>query len=99
MAISPWLQGSRDTMQITLSPIPPTLLTPTLVIRDRTGYLADATGTGVFGTYNVSTGQITYQPSAADVATPGDYDLFLEFTDASSVPYRRQMGEWLILPV
>jgi hypothetical protein len=99
MAISPWLQGSRDIMSITLNPIPPSFLTPVLVIRDRTGYLADVNGTGNFGTFNPSTGVVTYQPSAADVATPGDYDLFLEFTDSSGVPYRRQMGEWLVIPV
>jgi hypothetical protein len=98
MAISPWLQGSRDVMSITLTPIPAAFDSPVLVIRDRTGYNADMNGTGTFGSLNLSTGVVTYQPSAADVATPGDYDLILTFVDGSNIPYKRQMGEWLIIP-
>jgi hypothetical protein len=99
MSISPWLQDSRDTITITLSPIPASFNTPSLIIRDRTGYLADQAGTGVFGSIDLSTGIITYVPSAADVATPGDYDLILQFLDTSNVEHRRKMGEWLIIPV
>ncbi|MDE2104628.1 MAG: hypothetical protein KGL39_45755 [Patescibacteria group bacterium] len=98
MSISPWNQGSRDTITISIMNPPASFSTPTLIIHDRTGYVADTNGTGVFGAY--SSGTITYTPSAADVATAGDYELFLSFYDGTGTyEYRRKMGEWLIVPV
>ena len=99
MSISPWLQGSRDTISITVSPIPTSFLNPALIIHDRTGYTADITGTGTFGSINLATGVVTYTPSAADVGTPGDYVLFLKYVDTNGIPYLRQIGEWLVIPV
>jgi hypothetical protein len=100
MSISPWLQGSRDVMYITLSPIPESFVSPSMTIRDRTGYAADVAGTGVFNILNLATGSVSYTPSVADVATPGDYLLFLQFYDfTGTVPYRRTLGQWLLLPV
>lgn len=87
-------------MSITLAPIPIAFNNPVLIIRDRTGYVADVIGTGSFGTMNPSTGVVSYTPSAADVANTGDFVLLLKFFDVTGlIPYLRRMGEWLVTPV
>jgi hypothetical protein len=102
MSITPWPQGTRDVMYITISPLPQSFafINPSMVIRDRTGYAADQTGTGTFAIQDLSAGSVTYTPSIADVSTAGDFELFLKFYDATgTVEYIRQMGEWLVTPV
>ncbi len=100
MSISPWLQGSRDTMSLTVSPAPSAFNNPSMIISDRTGYAADITGTGQFNVVDLATGSITYAPSAADVGTPGDYLLYVKFYDSTGeIPYVRALGEWLVKPV
>ncbi len=99
MSISPWLQGTRDTISVTVSPLPASFVNPSMIIHDRTGYAADITATGLFGAINLTTGVVTFTPSAADVGTPGDYTLFLKYFDNNGIPYLRQIGEWLVIPV
>lgn len=54
-------------------------------------------GTGTFLVTDAANGVVTYQPSAADVALPGDYTLIVTYTPTNNQPYKWET-HWVCLP-
>lgn len=110
MALSPWYQG--DTLPWTLpltldnnATFVTTSLTPSnfaLLIRNTDANPpSEVSGTGVFTNLIAASGstpaQITYAPSSADVATLGNFALFIVVTYPNSTVQTLSIGAWQVV--